>query len=257
MILFMLNKTFFDFWDNLFSIFLLNFGCTLIVGAGIYVTSLLGVHPVTFFLGILITVVMFSLYVGAAALVARDIADYKSPTFKSFFQYLKEVWPAALGFMLLGGIQLVIFSVILPWYFRLGNLIGILVAGLLFWISVIWVFASQYYFPVRSRLDSDIKKVFRKSVLVFFDNTAFTLFLGCGTLVLLVLSGFTAFLLPGIGTILLWHQVGLKLRLYKYEYLETHPEAQRRNIPWDTLLQDEKERIGPRTLRGMIFPWKE
>jgi uncharacterized membrane protein YesL len=150
-----------------------------------------------------------------------------------------------------------IFTVALPTYIRMGNILGIIAGGLLFWLSVLWLLASQYYFPVRNRLDTNLKKVLRKSLLLCFDNTGFTLVLGLGTLLMLILSGFTAFLFPGIGSILLWHQVGLKLRLYKYTYLEEHPEAKRQKIPWDTLLQDERERVGPRTLRGMIFPWKE
>ncbi len=257
MILFMIKKAFFDMWDNLFSIVILNLGCILLIGAGIYIPYILSFHPITFILGILTTAVIFILYLGAASLVAGDIADYKSPTFKKFFQYLKEVWKAALVFALIIVIQMLILRVVLPWYFKLGNVIGIMIAGLLFWIIVIWLFASQYYFPIRGRLDPDARKIIPKCFILFFDNTLFTIGLGIGTLVLLILSGFTAFLIPGIGTILLWHQIGLKLRMYKYEYLEKHPQANKKNIPWDILLREDRERVGRRTLRGMIFPWKE
>ncbi len=44
--------------------------------------------------------------------------------------------------------------------------------------------------------------------------------------------------------------------MFKYDYLESHPEVNRRQIPWEELLFDEREKIGPRTLRGMIFPWR-
>ena len=64
-------------------------------------------------------------------------------------------------------------------------------------------------------------------------------------------------MLPGLTTVLLWANVGLKLRLIKYDYIESHPDANRKQIPWDALLVDEKERVGKRTLKGMIFPWKE
>jgi hypothetical protein len=72
-----------------------------------------------------------------------------------------------------------------------------------------------------------------------------------------ILSAFTAFLLPGLGSIVLLLQVATKLRIYKYDYLEENPEANRRKIPWDAILIDDKQRVGKRTLRGMIFPWKE
>jgi hypothetical protein len=70
-------------------------------------------------------------------------------------------------------------------------------------------------------------------------------------------SFFTALLIPGITVVLLAHQVALKLRLYKYDYLEANTEVNRKNIPWAELLYDEKEKIGTRTIKGMIFPWKE
>jgi hypothetical protein len=28
-------------------------------------------------------------------------------------------------------------------------------------------------------------------------------------------------------------------------------------VPWDALLAEDREQVGVRTLRGMIFPWKE
>jgi hypothetical protein len=43
----------------------------------------------------------------------------------------------------------------------------------------------------------------------------------------------------------------------KYDYLEENPRADRKHIPWETLLREERERVGKRTLKGMIFPWKE
>jgi len=92
--------------------------------------------------------------------------------------------------------------------------------------------------------------------LLLLDNPLFTVGLLIGSLVVFVLSAFTAFLLPGLATILLWWNVALKLRLYKYDHLEKHPDD-RRHIPWDGLLAEDRDRVGKRTLKGMIFPWKE
>ena len=60
-----------------------------------------------------------------------------------------------------------------------------------------------------------------------------------------------------MGALLLWYNVALKLRMYKYEYLEKNPNAKRKDIPWETLLAEEKEYLGKRTLKGFIFPWKD
>ncbi len=257
MILFMIRKAFFDMWDHLFSIVLLNVGFTLLIGVNLGMFSIFGVHSVMVLLGIGVGTILIVLYIGIASMFARDIADYKSPEFKRFLQYIKDVWKPALALSFLIFLQFLILFVIFPWYRDIGGLFGIAAIGLLFWISLIWWFASQYYFPLRSRLDTKVTKIFRKCLLLFFDNTLLTLVLGFGSLILVLLSSLTAFILPGMGTILIWHQVGLKLRLYKYDYLEKHPEADSKKIPWEVLLLDDRERVGRRTLRNMIFPWKE
>ena len=76
-------------------------------------------------------------------------------------------------------------------------------------------------------------------------------------LAIVAASVFTGGILPGLGAVLVWHNVALKLRLYKYDHLEQQPESNRKQIPWDALLVDDRDRVGKRTLRGMIFPWKE
>jgi uncharacterized membrane protein YesL len=185
------------------------------------------------------------------------MADYKSVSFADFFRYIREALKASLT---LGGItaaQVVILSIAFPFYLSVGGVIGLAAMSLIFWVSIIWWLASQYFFPVRQRLDRKIGKILKKSLLLFFDNTGFTIFMGLGTLFILGISTFTAFLLPGFSAILLWHQIGLRLRLYKYDYIEAHAEADRKRIPWSKLLMNDQERVGPRSLKGMIFPWKE
>jgi len=67
----------------------------------------------------------------------------------------------------------------------------------------------------------------------------------------------TAGLLPGLAGLALGSDVALKLRLHKYDWLEAHPDANRRKIPWDDLLEEDRELVGKRTFRGMFFPWKD
>jgi len=49
----------------------------------------------------------------------------------------------------------------------------------------------------------------------------------------------------------------VRLRLLKYDWLEAHPDANRKKIPWDELLIEEREKTGTRTLKNLIFPWKD
>ena len=67
--------------------------------------------------------------------------------------------------------------------------------------------------------------------------------------------------LPSFAGILINKANALRIRLYKYDYLEEHPEIktkkERNYIPWDELIQDDKDALGPRKLRSFLFPWKD
>lgn len=205
---------------------------------------------------LIVGVVALAVLCGAASRMTGDIADYKQPGFAEFFGYVKESWANSLLGAGLLAVYLGVVSVAFGFYAGKG-VIGWLAMGLLFWVTVAALLSAQYFFPIQSRLDRKFRKIVRKSFLLFFDNTLFTIGLMIVALVIFAASAFTAFLLPGIATIALWWNVALKLRLYKYDWLEQNPGADRRKVPWDALLIDDRERVGKRTLKGMIFPWKE
>ncbi len=205
---------------------------------------------------LLIGLAAFIVLCGAASRMSSDIADYKQPGFADLVGYLKETWANSLLGAALLAVYLLVVSVAFPFYAGRG-VVGWLAMGLLFWVTVAALLAAQYFFPIQGRLDRKFRKIVRKSFLLLFDNTFFTIGLLLVALLVAVGSAFTAFLLPGIATIFLWWNVALKLRLYKYDWLEQNPGADRRKVPWDALLIDDRERVGKRTLKGMIFPWKE
>lgn len=254
---FLIKKTFFDMWDNLFRVVLMNLGYIICASGIIFLPGLLiSITPLSVAVLVLCLVVLF-VYTGGASHVARDITDYGSPGFRDFWNYVKKTALSSVLFSLIAAVHVFVLSYVFPFYGGMKSLVGPLALAFIFWISLLWGLACMHFFPIQSRLDTDIRKIIRKMLLLFFDNTLFSLGLALGVLVILVVSGFTAFLLPGIATILIWLNVALRLRLYKYDYLEKHPDANRRKIPWDALLIDDRERVGKRTLRGMIFPWKE
>jgi len=127
-------------------------------------------------------------------------------------------------------------------------------------------------------------KAVRKCFMMLFDNTSFMvalfitlnvsapyviglfllLFLGFPTR--LLAFGSPLLLLPGPASSVLLLTVAFKLRLYKYDFLEKQQQSKteqegrklrRARIPWDALLAEDRELVGVRTIRGMIFPWKE
>lgn len=258
MVWFTVKKAFFDFWDNLFKTIILNLGYIFLLSIPVFLPYwLYGIHVSASIAAFAAGVLLIFVYTGAASLVARDISDYGNPGFREFFGYLKESWGTSIIFGLIVIAHMGILMVAFPVYAAMKNLFGIAAMVFIFWFSVIWALSCQYYFPIRSRIDRNPLKIVKKCFLLFFDNTAFTIFLAFGTVVILVLSSFTAFLLPGFAAVLIWLQAGFKLRLLKYDHFEKNPEADRGKIPWDALLVEEEERVGKRTLKGMIFPWKE
>lgn len=255
---FVVKKAFFDLWDNFLPAMLINLGFIVLLSIPVFVPQ----YAATFgnwagLLALALGTLIIFVYLGGVNGLAQDIADFGSITWSRFLESLKEYGPTAVGFGLVVILHIGLLMVGLPVYSSLNNFVGLLAIAVLFWMSVIWWLAAQYVFPVRTRLSGRFFAVLKKSLLVVFDNLGFSIGLAVGGIIIIGVSFVTAFLVPGIAGLAIWYQVALRLRLYRYDYLEKHPEARRSEIPWDELLYDDRDRVGKRTLRGMIFPWKE
>ena len=255
---FLIKKAFFDLWDNFLPAILVNLGFIAVLAVPVLLPPVVTAAGAAFgFVVLAAGVVAGIVYLGGVFGIAGEITDYQSLEWRSFFAPLRSWLPATLT---LGGITVVhaaLLAVAIPVYSAMNNLFGLFAIAVLFWMSVIWWLSAQFFLPVRGRLSTNPMKIIRKSFILSFDNTGFTIALAVGAVVILAVSFFTAFLIPGVAGLAIWYQAAVKLRLYKYDYLEEHPEASRKEIPWDALLYDDRERVGKRTLRGMIFPWKE
>jgi len=257
MIGFFLKKAFFDGWDNLIGLIILNIGfvLSLAVGYGALVTFqfslVIGAVLTLLFLGLL------NIFISGVSFFVKEYAFYQRPGFKDFWDYLKEsLKPALFHTLFMLGLVIVAFFVI-PFYASLNGIVGIVVVALLFWVALFTGMGLMYYFPIISQLGNSPKKAIKKCFLLIFDNIGFSIFLLLYTIINTIISILTAFLIPGFAAILMAHQDAVKLLMLKYDYLEENPDANRKKIPWNALLIEERDRVGPRTLRGMIFPWKE
>jgi hypothetical protein len=135
---------------------------------------------------------------------------------------------------------------------------GLFLASLLFWVNLTLILASQYFLPLAARRGGKLGRNARVALTLLLDNLAFSFFLLLYNIVSLVLSIAVAFLVPGFAGLALAGADAVKLRLKKYEWLEgKEPAARKQRIPWGELLEEEKDLVGERTLKGMIFPWKE
>jgi uncharacterized membrane protein YesL len=258
MFAFLIKKSFFDMWDNFIGSVLVNFGFVILMAIPFALPfSLAGRLPGLTLAILAVGVVLLFIYAGAASLAARDIANYEGIEWKQLWGYVRESWLTSAIFGVINVLMVFLLSVAFPVYTSMGNLFGVAAAAVLFWAYIIWVLAAQFFFPVRAQLDTSFGKIVKKCFILLFDNTAYAVGSLIVTVFLALVSVVTAFLIPGIMGILVWQQGGLKLRLYKYDYFEEHPDASRKSIPWDALLVEDRERVGKRSLKGMVFPWKE
>jgi len=253
---FLIKKTFFDMWDNLIRIVILNLGFILGFAIIIYFPLLFRDIPILFFAALGIGMGILFVYSGVVSSMTSKIADYEKPEFADFLPTLKATYTTSLLFALVNFVLVILFQVAFQVYGQIQSFVGPLASSFLFWVLIFWLLAVQYFFSIQARMDRKFGKIIKKMFLLLLDNPLFTIGLLIGTLLTTAISVFTALLLPGIASVFLWWNVALKLRLYKYDHLEENPENRRR-IPWDALLTEDRERVGKRTLKGMIFPWKE
>jgi hypothetical protein len=256
---FLLKKTFFDLWDNLFRAALVNIGFIASIAIPVFIPPLLEPVPGLALVVLLIGVLWCFVYLLTAAVSLKTISDYGSFGFGDFFRNMKKAWPAGLVAGLLVFIFILLTTQVIPFYIGMAQIpmLGLFLAAVIFWTIVVGILSLQFFPAVRARLDTNIIKILKKCFLIFFDNSGFCIFSFIFAVVFLVLSVFLAFLFPGPAGILLFLDEGLRLRLLKYDWLEANPGENRRKIPWDALLIDDRERTGTRSLRSFIFPWKD
>lgn len=257
MIGFFFKKAFFDGWDNLFALAAFNIAYLILVALFIVLPLSIGASDILTIACMIVGILALSQWQALTAFSINDIAEYRSPGFKATFEYFPRSWKSGL---IMGGINLGLwftYTVGIPFYLSQKGFLGLFLASLLFWISFVTLLASQYYLPLVARRGGSFKEIARISLILLMDNLGFTLFLFAYNVVTFALSALTAFMAPGPAGMALASTVAVKLRWKKYEWAEAHPGLNRKKAPWDELLEEEKDLVGERTLRGMIFPWKD
>ena len=291
MIGFLLKKNFFDTWDNFFKIALLNAGFLGFAAIPVFVPALFISVPALEITILLIGILWCFVYLSAAARSLKRISDYGSFTFFDFIENLKTSWPGGLTMGALAFALLMLSTVTIPFYLSFKSMIGLLLAAFIFWSMVSMVLALQFFFSLQARLETGIWKAIKKCFIIFIDNPAFCVFSLAHNLFLALICLFPVFLIvPGPAGMLLFLDQGLRLRLMKYDWLESEgardsaAEAEgaangeatgsatngdagaargssrslyRKKIPWDAILIDEREKTGNRSLKSFIFPWKD
>ena len=265
MILYLLKKNFCDGWDNMLSLIVPNIVMTLV---SVALWALYGTVNASgnMALGMLFTLVFFFFFLALLFAFGENavrIANFGAGSVKDYFSQIVPCAKEGALFGLICGLFTIFASVGIPYYMSLsrgGNMIGIFLASCVFWFVLIAALSLQWFIPIKMTLKDPFRVALKKSLFIFFDNPLLSLFMFVYHGIMLFLSAFLLGSAPGATGILLSLSNALKILLYKYDYLDAHPELKgrkRRNIPWSDLLKADKETLGPRTIRSFIFPWKD
>lgn len=259
---FLIKKNFCDGWDNLFSLVIVN-TVFLFAGMGLIFLNIgSSIHPLVAVVGVLVSFIVLSILVFAYGDSAAKIANFGSPSLKDYFTAIPGVIKDAALFGVIYAFVLLLSSFSIKYYFfEMQNTIGYCLGAGIVWFDLFFILSMQWFVPIRSLMHNNFKKCFKKSFILFFDNTGFTILLALYNLFLLVCSIACIGFFPSMTGILIANTNALRLRLYKYDYLEDHPELktkrERSRIPWEELLYDDKQTLGPRKLKSFLFPWKD
>lgn len=258
MIGFLVKKGFFDVWDNLISLIVMNLGYLGVLGL-IVLSSYVGESSVAGGYGLIALALLYmSLYSLGTSGVTFGLSRYKKLGFRAFKDAFRNRFShAVLHFFLCFAIVLCVLIVI-PFYFSMQNMLGLCLGMLLFWVILALVLALQFYYPLCFHCEADSPvTTLKKCFAVFGDNLGTSFFLVLRTVIDLALTVLTASLIPGFSGIGLSRMDTVRLLMKKYEFLSNNPGTTKKDIDWEDLLYEEKELVGPRSLKGMIFPWKD
>ena len=257
MIGFFIKKSFFDGWDNFFSLILQNLIYIAFLLGGLTLVYFLGENMALFYLSIVIVLLLVSLSLGGTAEVTRNFSCYSSEVWRPYIKGIKRNIKHSLFFFLILLLLFLVYMITIPFYSSMDSGLGIILSVVMIWVTVFFVMALPYYFALMTMLPGDGPvKTLKKSFIISFDNPGRTLFLLLHIIFDSIISIFTVGLIPGISGIMLSESDMMKLLMKKYDFLEANPDKTKKDINWDELLQEEKDNVGVRTLKGMIFPWK-
>ncbi|MCH3916152.1 MAG: hypothetical protein LKE40_01455 [Spirochaetia bacterium] len=258
MIGFFIKKAFFDAWDNLIGLVLSNLGFLACLLGLLGSFTLFGHSTLLGLICMVLCVGLLSFHAIGISSVVEAYGDYKRVGWAGYKKSFRLYWRHA--FLLWGVLlaMLLMLVVVMPFYLHVGNWIGLMLAVIIFWVFLTLLLSLPYYLPLMIRFSGDRPlKTLKKCFLVAIGNTGVSFFLLVFNLIQVVLGVLTVGLLFSGCGIMLASQDAFKLLMYKLDYLEENPDTKAKAIPWDDILYEEKENVGHRSLKGMIFPWKD
>ena len=258
MIGFFIKKAFFDAWDNLIGLVLSNLGFLLVLMGFSFGMQYMSSSLILTFLIIVIALVLFSFHSVGVANITLNYSDYKRVGFAGYKAGIKTFTSHAIFLSVINLMLVLLATVVLPFYLSITSFIGLFLGVITFWILITVLISIQYYLPLMSRFTGDKPlKTFKKCFIMAIGNLGISIFLAVFNIIQIALTLVTAGLLFNFTGITLANQIAFKLLLLKLDWLEENPEEDIKHVNWDDILYEERENVGHRSIKNMIFPWKD
>ena len=174
MIGFLLKKNFFDLWDNIFKIALINGGFIVSLSFPVFIPRLFAPFSYTGMALMLIGFLWCFVYLSAAAMSLKALSDYSTFGFADFFTNLKTFWPTGLFLGSIVFFGYIIFVMVIPFYLSMNSMLGLLLAVLIFWTMVVTLLSLQFFFAEPEWQHRFLKRP--KNVSCFFSTTPCSVF---------------------------------------------------------------------------------
>lgn len=255
---FFIKKSFFDAWDNLIGLVLGNLGYIVVL---ILFTLDLGSFTGSSAIGFGLTMIgvfLMSFHSVGIAQITYGYSNYKRLGFAGYKEGLRLFWRHAILLFVVNILLFIMILVVIPFYMNMANIVSLVLSIILMWVVFTTVLAIQYFLPLMTNFTGDKPvKTFKKCYIMAIGNLGTTVFLLIYNIIQIPLTILTAGLLFNMTGITLACQNCFKLLLLRLDYLEENPDVKLKEVPWDDILYEDRESVGKRTLKGMIFPWKD
>ncbi len=251
---FVLKKSFFDYWDNLYKAMFVNLVISLLMVVNLYLPDWMKPGGLYYAISEIAVLYLVIWLISAWAFVCKGISEYEYPHFGSIVSAFRTAWKeAVLISAVLYGQILAVKCVPDFLMTHASRLVGItLILNLLVLFTLFWV-SMVYYLPIRSRLDMTVFKALLRSFALAADNLVFSFGLILFSLIAMSVSLLTFGLLPGLAFVLVLNQVATRTLLLKYRGGHAQSGGA---VNWQVLLADDIVLLKKRTLKNVIFPFK-
>jgi hypothetical protein len=258
MIGFLIKKAFFDAWDNLIGLVVSNLGyIVVLVLFTLDAGKLIGSQYVNF-LVMLIGLLLLSFHNVGVAKITFAYSNYKREGWEGYKEGLRLFWRHGFGLFFINLFMAILALLVIPFYYSMGNPFGLVICVILLWVMLTFLLSIQYFLPLMVNFSGDKPlKTLKKSFIMAIGNLGSSFFLLFYNTIQLGLTVVTAGLLFNGTGINLVNMDAFKLLLLRIDYIEEHEDVNVKEMPWDDILYEERESVGSRTLKGMIFPWKD